>query len=659
MVLALASAGVAAVLADGGGSDAIGGDGEIAPPPTVESDTTRPALNSFRLPGTGTVTSIVEVGGDLVAVAAGDHWGSSIWRLDDASGTWQVTDGLPGIAAVDAVAHPRGLAVVGYYTLDRSPVLLVGPVTDLQPTPLELGTAEVPYEIDLVTDALVVSARFGDGSTGATSSTYLIDEDVRARRLGAPNGFALIDGVLSRGGDVIAFGSASGRPAMWTVGADGILEPIEIDLGLESGRIAAAAEVGGEFVGLVIDGFGTELASTSVYQLEPPFDVLDEPIPGAWDRLVPGDDEVLALPNSFSALPDGALSTYRTPSGIAWVAGRTRFVPPGGEDRGEQTMLIEDAVFRDAGALVVAGTASVIERFPVVASEGGVGSSFEVPSSPTSLVDPDAGGVDIVHIGGIQLALRDDVVMVRTDFGEPWVQPVFADEPSVGGVVDVVELDFGYLLSSTRPYRALWYSSDGNAWQLIAGDVIQVAGSGASALAISSRDGESAALTVGPSGVAELETAFLPIGDRLGHVLGVGYVAGPVEGAVYVSDTGADWTALDVGAAVDAVQFGDGAVAVLADSRWLRYDEAGGMSALLGPDGEPVPPRQTFIVDGGLFLWDRSGFSVTSDFVDWTEVPLGAWEGADGPLVHLEVGENEVIAQLGSEAAGSIFALRR
>ena len=54
-----------------------GGD-EIAPPPTVEGDGTRPPLNSLALPGSGSVTAILELEGELVAIAAGDFWGSSI-----------------------------------------------------------------------------------------------------------------------------------------------------------------------------------------------------------------------------------------------------------------------------------------------------------------------------------------------------------------------------------------------------------------------------------------------------------------------------------------------------------------------------------------------------------------------------------------------------
>ncbi|HEY5650995.1 MAG TPA: hypothetical protein VIW46_06065, partial [Acidimicrobiia bacterium] len=513
---------------------------EIAPPPTVEGEGTRPPLNSFALPGSGSVTAILELDGELVAIAAGDFWGSSVWRLDDTFGTWESTGGVAGVTIVDAVAHPDGLAAVGFGTFDRSPVLLIGPVTDLRQISLEFVTGEIPYEIDFVAGSLFVSVRFQDGSGGPPSNIYLIEGEQRPRPVDFVRNDAVVEDIVASDGEVLAVGSEAGRPAMWRVGAGGGLTAIDLDLGVESGRIAAAGHVSGELVGLVIGGFGTELASTSVYRLEPPFDVLDEPIPGTWDRLVIDGDRVLALPDQFLALPDGELSTYRTASGVSWVAGRARFVPPGEDERGERTMLIEAAAFRQSGDLVVAGAASGQWPYPVIASEGAVGRSFEIPIGPWALVDEVEAGRKIVHIGGIHVSLHDDVVTVREGFGRPWAQPVFADEPSVGGVVDVVELDFGHLLVATRPYRALWFSTDGLAWQLIERDVVAIAGSGDSAIAIVRRDGGLDVVRVDRSGASELEPGSdlePPFGGRLGHVPGLGYVTGPVDGSVYLSDS--------------------------------------------------------------------------------------------------------------------------
>ena len=229
--------------AGGDGSDPIEGEGEIAPPPTVEGDGTRPALNSSSFPGAGTVTAILELDGELVAVAAGDHWGSSIWRLEDTSETWQVTDGVAGITIVDAVPHPQGLVAVGFGTFDRSPVLLVGPMTDLRPFPLDVELGEVPYEIDVVSGSVFVSVRFQDGSTGAPSNIYLIEDGARAQSVGAGRDRVVVEDIFAHEGDVLAVGSEAGRPSMWRVGVVGDLMAIDVDFGIDSGRIAAAGHI--------------------------------------------------------------------------------------------------------------------------------------------------------------------------------------------------------------------------------------------------------------------------------------------------------------------------------------------------------------------------------------------------------------------------------
>lgn len=322
-------------------------------------------------------------------------------------------------------------------------------------------------------------------------------------------------------------------------------------------------------------------------------------------------------------------------------------------------MLIEDAVIRESGDLVVGGAVSGQWRSPVVASEGTVGESFELPTGPWARVDEVQGGREIVHIGGIHVSLDDDVVTVSESFDGPWVQPVFADEPSVGGAVEVVELDFGHLLVATRPYRSLWFSTDGMAWQLIERDVVALAGSGDSALVIVGRDGGVETLSVDRTGVTELEPGSeLDLRGRLGHVPGLGYVTGPVEGRVYVSDSGAEWSALELGTRVDDLQFGDQGIAVRTESGWLRYSTAGALTAIVTPDGGSILGRDAFLVDGGLSILD-DGLWVTSDFALWTEVPFGIWEGADGPLAFLVVGAREVVAQLGGETGSSLVILQR
>ncbi|HEY5652448.1 MAG TPA: hypothetical protein VIW46_13460, partial [Acidimicrobiia bacterium] len=104
--------------------------------------------------------------------------------------------------------------------------------------------------------------------------------------------------------------------------------------------------------------------------------------------------------------------------------------------------------------------------------------------------------------------------------------------------------------------------------------------------------------------------------------------------------------------------YGDGAIAVRTASDWLRYSAVGVVTPITTPDGDSVLGPDAFLVDGGLSVLD-GGFWVTSDFARWTEVPFGIWEAADGPLVFLEVAASEVVAQLGGESEGSLFALSR
>ena len=121
--------------------------------------------------------------------------------------------------------------------------------------------------------------------------------------------------------------------------------------------------------GLVVGGFGSDLPSTAVYRLEPPYGRLDEPIPGVWDRLVPAGEELLALPENLLALPGSGMTTYRTDSGIAWVAGRARFTGPGGGGPGEGTIVISDALSRASAGLVFSGASSGQDSAPIVAAE--------------------------------------------------------------------------------------------------------------------------------------------------------------------------------------------------------------------------------------------------------------------------------------------------
>jgi hypothetical protein len=450
---------------------------------------------------------------------------------------------------------------------------------------------------------------------------------------------------------------------MWRVAASGELEPLDVDLGIDDGRIAAARRLAsGDVVGLVVSGFGSELPSTAVYRLEPPYGRLDEPIPGVWDRLVPAGDALMALPENLLTLPASGMTTYRTDSGITWVAGRARFTGPGGGGPGEGTVVISDAVSRASAGLVFSGASSGQGSVPIVAAEASIGTSVSNPSARWLAVDEVEPSRTVVHLGGIQESISQGVVTVRDGFAQPWYQPVFADEASVGGRVEVVELEFGYLLSATQPYSSLWYSSDGSAWQLVERDVIRIAGSGDSAIAvIGSREAPSI-LRIDRAGLAEVVADADPsviAAERLGRAGSFGYVAGPVDGAVYVSETGAEWSALELGVEVDAIHFGPNTLAVRAGQEWFRYD--GGTPALTeisGLEGERAR-SQVAEIDGGLLLADRAFAWVTTDFRQWTDVSLGAWEGADGVLLGVWADEREVIALVGGPSRRTFVMLQR
>lgn len=229
------------------------------------------------------------------------------------------------------------------------------------------------------------------------------------------------------------------------------------------------------------------------------------------------------------------------------MAGRARFTGPGGGGPGEGTISISDAVFRASAGLVFSGASSGQGSSPIVAAEASVGTAVSVPAARWLALDEAEPSREIVHVDGIQVSVSEGVVEVRDGFGQPWFQPVFADEASVGGLVEVVDPDFGYLLSATEPYSSLWYSSDGSAWQLVDRDVVRIAGSHDSAIAVvGSRDAPSN-LRIDSTRLAEVVAVDPSViaADRLDRVDSLGYVAGPVAGAV--------WSALELGPDVESI----------------------------------------------------------------------------------------------------------
>lgn len=640
-------------------ADVVSVEDQVAPPPAVD-EIERP-LDSVVFPGTGSVTAVTELDGDLIAAQLSDSFlGTAIWRLDDASQTWVLTDALEGVAVLDMAPQPDGLVVVGFDRFDRSPALIVGRLGSLHARPIEMGAGQIPHRVEFAGGDFFVLSRFGDSFTSSLpGSVYRVDASWNLERLRSEDGDSLIGDIFERDGDVVAVGSAGGEPGAWGVGADGVLEPIEMGIDVTGGRISAAGVTeSGEVLGLVVGLFEGSLLSTAVYRLEAPYDQMDEPTPGTWNRLVQTDGGLLALP------ADGVVM-YRTTDGVVWDEERASYEDLQGvsAEPTEQPMIIEDAVVRSSGETVFAGTTSGRHPRPAVGSRSAVGRQFDIPSAKWALVEEVDSGVGTVHVGGIQVAIREGVVVVRDGFEQRWTQPVFADEPSVGGLVEVVELDFGYLLTVTRPYPSLWFSSDGTAWQLIARDPIRVTGSGGEAVAFVGPSDDISVFAIGRTGLVQRARGvdLLPVtGDRLGHVDGLGYVSGPVDGTVFVSADGVEWFALEFGLNVDSIQPGSDSLAIRTSSGWLRYGLSDtGLTPIRSPLGPLAPTDQMFVVNGGLLFTDRAQSWVTSDFMHWTDVSLGVWAGADGVLLDVWVDEDRVVGMIGGSADRSFYTLER
>jgi hypothetical protein len=147
--------------------------------------------------------------------------------------------------------------------------------------------------------------------------------------------------------------------------------------------------------------------------------------------------------------------------------------------------------------------------------------------------------------------------------------------------------------------------------------------------------------------------------ERFERLQQFGYVAGPVGGTVYVSETGVEWSALDLGVDVDAVQFGADGLAVRTGSGWLRYEAATrSLTPIRTPNGDDLR-LQAASIDGGLLFGDRALAWVTTDFQRWTEVSLGAWEGADGVFLDLWADESDVVALVGGPSSRTFVTLSR
>ncbi len=625
-------------------SDVAAVEDGVAAPPIVER-VERP-LDSAVFPGTGSVTAVVEVDGALLAAVSGDFWGTSIWLLDEASDTWNLTDGLAGVWVLDVASHPEGVVVVGFDRFDRSPALFVGRPGSLEARAIDMRPGQIPSRVESTSEGVFVFSRFGDAFTSSLpGSVYRLDAEFGLEWLQSDTGDALVDDVFELDGSVIAVGSGAGAPRMWRVGSEARLEPIDVGIDVTRGRIAAAGVLGtGDVVGLVVESLEGSLPATAVYRLEPPYDQIDEPIAGTWDRLVPIGGDLLALP------ADGVVM-LRTVGEASWDATRAVYLDDTDPlaDPVERPVLIGDAVRRASGDLVFAGTTSGRTTVPIVASEGTVGLRFELASRRWSLID-EAGDGGAVHIGRTQVAIRDGSVVVRDGFDERWVQPVFADEDSVGGQVEVVELDFGFLLTASRPYQSLWFSLDGDAWQLIARDPFRVAGSGDEALALVGGVDEIVALRIDRNGPVEVGRAIDPLpitGDRFARVTGLGYVSGPVDGAVYASSDGLDWAALDLGVDVDSLLVIANTLAVRTAEGWFTFESEGDLAPIRLPDGS-LATRFDLVSVRDALLWINGADSwITADSESWIDVSLGIWEGADGLMFDAWVGGGDVIALIG------------
>ena len=605
--------------------------GELSAPDTAGLP--EPDAVSVEFPGFGGITAIVGIDQDLFAVVSG-NWGSTIWRLGAADDVWRIADHFPGVTVVDAVAVDERLLLAGFESLAAGSVVLTGEPGSMRALDVDIDDRFVPTRIRPgASGAFVFTAVGGQPATFLGGpALWVNDGNVTTLDPGDPR--AGIEDVVEYAGELFAFGSARGQPAMWVVSPSGELEPRAFDLHLGSGRVAAAAVApSGTLIGLVVGRLGNSLDSTAVVELEDPHTILDVPTAGVWNELVELPDSLLALP------ADGSVA-YRTTDGVEWVLERVT-LPPSGTD-----LLLEDVFVLASGDEVFAGAGGQSSRVPSLASTASIAAVFELPEGGWKLIE-SANEVGIVHLGRLQVGIDGGVVVVRDGFGVDWLQPVFADVPSVGGRVEVFELDFGYLLTASRPFDGLWFSPDGRAWQLIGNGLLRVAaGRGDEALVVA--EGEMSRVT--PDGVVAIDTAeefasFL--GGVFDWVDGVGYVTQSPDGTLRTSLDGAAWADLDIDGDVSEAIVVGGRLAIRQSETWHVLDPtSGNPHPVMVPEGASIESL-TLIRRSVVLVRDRARFWLSEDLETWLDASLGIWHGTDGVLVDGWITPDGVVGVIG------------
>lgn len=621
------------------------------------------AVEATRFPGTGVVSAILDDGAALTVFVAESHAGTAVWHRQNGDAAWQLVDDYPGVDIVDAVSFDGIVVAVGIRSDSRAGVVLSGEFGSMVPIEVAFDRLETPHQLSVVDQEVFVMTRRGDPALA----------DVGGRLFRSVDGSAFtpesvgpvthgIETVVLRDDAILAFGRAGSAPAGWDVTRPGDPQPLEIGLdGVEGSIRAAAVSPHGDLLGLVSESLGFRIPGTSVYQLEPPFDQLTVPIPGVWDRLVPDDATLVALPVEGSR-------TLVTADGRLWSLREERFDPldvgltPRNEEQSEWPLLVTTySVAPDR--VIVGGRGGPDSDLPVVGSLRDVGRSFDVPTDAWTMVDELAGGVAVHHFGTVHIGSLNEVVVVREGFGDDWTQPVFADQPSVGGIAQVIETELGFLLHAQRPVPLLWFSRTGRAWEPIASNVVGVAGHGDEILIVESSTEGLTVTRIGDGDVTHVDSNlsdFASTGHEMGWVDGLGYVFGPLDGALIRSMDGSFWTVVPTPVEVADIVMSDGHLAVRPTlGPWMGYrSETQAFERSILPDlsGSDF---QMFEHRNRLTILTATGSYVSADALDWIDVSTGIWEGVDGVLYDAWILEDEVIGLIGDDSHRALFTRPR
>jgi hypothetical protein len=632
-------------------SNALGANDVPQHPPVV--------VEATGFPGTGTVTAIIDEGAVLSVFVAESYSGTAVWQSELGVSAWHIVDQFPGVDIIDAVSFDGAVVAVGVYSASRQGVVLSGELGSMTEIDVALDRLETPHRVSVAGNEAFVLTRRGEPSLADLAGRLFRTSDgvrFEAEVVG-PSAHGA-DSVVIRDGRVLAYGRAGSNPAGWDISKAGDPQRLDIDLGDVEGSIrAAAVSPAGDLVGLVSDALGFRIPETAVYNLEPPFEQLTAPVPGMWDRLVV-DGETLV------ALPVAGTRTTVTVDGRLWSLREERFDPldigltPQSSEQSHLPLQIV-AYSATTDRVVIGGSGGPGGNVPIVGSLRDVGRAFDMPSDAWTMLDDLDGGVLVQHFGGIQIGLLNDVVVTRETFGEPWTQPVFAGEPSVGAVTDVIETELGFLIMAHRPVPLLWFSRTGNAWEPIARDVVGVAAHDGEILIVAATTDGLTVTSISDGVVEQIDsnlTELGGIGPEMGWVDGLGYVTGPVDGALLVSPDGARWTIVQPPIRVDEIAMSAGRLGILErPASWMGYRWKAEMFESANLPNLAEVEYQIFVHRDLITILGSTGSYVSRDSVDWLEVSTGVWEGVDGLVYDLWLLDDEVIGLIGDAGHQALY----